>query len=111
MSVISLATVKAYIRVTQSSDDGLLQMLLDGAETEALRYMNRTELPGATYTLPEDSSSEPDITTEPEVAADVVVAVAMLTRLQYDSLDPDDAAKWRNVAERLLQPYRTEMGP
>lgn len=110
MSVIALSTVKAYIRVTHNSDDVLLGLLLDGAEQEAMRYMNRRELPGAAYTLPEDSSSEPDITTEPDVAADVVVAVSMLVRLQYDALDPDDAMKWRRAAETLLQPYRTEMG-
>lgn len=111
MAVIALTTVKQYIRVTHNSDDALLGILLDGAEQEAMRYMNRSELPGVVYALPEDSSSEPDITTEPAIAADVVVAVSMLVRLQYDALDPDDAMKWRRAAETLLQPYRTEIGP
>jgi hypothetical protein len=107
--VIALATVKAYCRVTHSLDDTLLQTLLDGAEAEAMRFMNRSELPGAEYTLPEDSSSEPDIDTEPSVAPDVLVAVALLVSMDYDA-DPDERAKLRAAAECKLMPYRTEMG-
>lgn len=110
MSVIALATVKQYLRVTHTGDDTLLQWLLDGAEQEAMRYCNRSELPGLPLTYPEDSSSEPDITTEPEIAPDVLAAVAILVRVQYDAVEADEAAKWRRVAETLLQPYRTEMG-
>ena len=109
MSVIALATVKSYLRVTHTSDDALLEILLDGAEAEALRYMNRDELPGLPYALPEDSSSEPDITTEPDVAADVVVAVALLVACEYEA-DAEDRAKLRAAAECKLTPYRTEMG-
>ena len=109
MSVIALATVKAYCRVTHSLDDTLLKTLLDGAEAEAMRFMNRSELPGAEYTLPEDSSSEPDITTEPSVAPDVVVAVALLVACDYEA-DADERAKLRAAAECKLMPYRTEMG-
>jgi hypothetical protein len=49
VSVIGLPTIKAYLRVTHTSDDALLQTLLDAAEAEAMRYMNRSELPGAPY--------------------------------------------------------------
>ena len=110
MSVIALATVKAYLRVTHTSDDVMLQMLLDAAEDEALRFMNRTELPGTSYSLPEDSSSEPDIDTEPSVAPSVVVGVSLLVRAQYDETDADKMEVWRRAAENILQPYRTEMG-
>lgn len=109
MSVIALATVKAYCRVTHSSDDGLLQDLLDGAEAEAMRFMNRSELPGSPYGLPEDSSSEPDIASEASVSPDVVVAVALLVACEYEA-DAEDRAKLRAAAECKLQPYRTEMG-
>lgn len=109
MSVIALSTVKAYLRVTHNSDDALLRDLLDGAEDEALRFLNRTELPGLPYALPEDSSSEPDITTEIAVAASVVIAVALLVSGDYDA-EPDDRAKIRAAAEAKLIPYRTEMG-
>ena len=109
MSVIALATVKAYCRVTHSLDDALLQTLLDGAEAEAMRLMNRSELPGVEYALYEDSSSEPDITTEVAVAPDVVVGVALLVSCDYDA-EPDDRAKLRAAAEAKLFPYRMEMG-
>lgn len=110
MSVIALTTVKQYLRVTHTSDDTLLGWLLDAAEQEAMRFCNRSELPGLPLDYPEDSSSEVDVTTEPDIAADVVAAVAMLVRVQYDALEADDAAKWRTVAETMLQPYRTEIG-
>lgn len=110
MSVIALTTVKQYLRVTHTSDDTLLGWLLDSAEQEAMRYCNRSQLPGLPVDYPEDSSSELEVTTEPDIAADVVTAVAILVRLQYDAVDPDDAAKWRRVAETLLQPYRVEIG-
>jgi hypothetical protein len=51
-----------------------------------------------------------DVTTEPEIPADVIAGVCLLVRVQYEALDPDEAAKWRKVAETLLQPYRTEIG-
>lgn len=110
MSVIALTTVKQYLRVTHTSDDTLLAWLLDAAEQEAMRYCNRSELPGLPVDYPEDSSSEVDVATETAVAADVVAAVAMLVRIQYDVLEADEAAKWRKAAETLLTPYRTEMG-
>lgn len=109
MSVIALATVKSYLRVTHTSDDDLIQALLDGAEAEAMRFLNRSELPGTEYTLPEDSSSEPDITTETTVAPDVVIAVALLVACDYEA-DADERAKLRASAECKLMPYRTEMG-
>ena len=110
MSVIALATVKAYLRVTHTSDDTLLQVLLDAAEDEALRFMNRSELPGLPYDLPEDSSSESDIDTEPSVAPSVLLGVCLLVRAQYDEPDGDKLSAWRRSAETILQPCRTEMG-
>ena len=49
VSVTTLAAIKRYLRVTHTSDDTLLQDLLDSAEDEALRFMNRDELPGVAY--------------------------------------------------------------
>jgi hypothetical protein len=107
--VIALASIKAYLRVTHSSDDTLLQMLLDGAEDEALRFMNRSEFPGLPYDLPEDSSSEPDIDTETGIAPSVIVGVALLVACEYEAA-PDERQALRAAAECKLQPYRTEIG-
>lgn len=109
MSVIALATVKAYLRVSHTADDTLLQALLDGAEDEALRVMNRSELPGTTYDLPEDSSSETDVDTETAIAPSVVVAVALLVSADYEAA-PEDREALRAAALAKLQPYRAELG-
>lgn len=109
MSVIALATVKAFLRVTHDSDDTLLQALLDGAEDEALRFLNRSEFPTSDYSLPEDSSSEPDVDTESLIAPSVVIGVALLVMADYEA-DAEDRPRLRASAETKLMPYRTEMG-
>jgi len=109
VSVIALTTVKSFLRVTHDDDDTLLQALLDGAEDEALRILNRSELPGLPYDLPEDSSSEPDIDTETAIAPSVIVAIALLVSADYEAA-PEDREPLRAAALAKLQPYRTELG-
>lgn len=109
MSVISLATVKLYLRVKHTADDVMLQDLLDSAENEIALFCNRSELPGVTYSLPEDSSSEPDVTSEVQVAPSIVTAVCCLVKADYEC-DAEEAAKLRKAAEVKAGPYRTEMG-
>lgn len=55
MSTIDLQVAKRRLRVIHNADDEDLQQALDGAEQEALRYMNRTQLP----TLPQDFPDVP----------------------------------------------------
>lgn len=110
MSVILLATVKGYLRVTHALDDALLQELLDAAEDEILRFCNRSELPGMPYTLPEESSSEPNVSSEASVAPSIVTAVCCIVKADYEAADADEAMKLRQVAEAKAMPYRTEMG-
>lgn len=109
MSVTTLAAIKRYLRVTHTSDDTLLQDLLDSAEDEALRFMNRDELPGVAYSLPEDSSSEADVASEDDIAPSVVMALAILVSMDYEAA-PADRMTLRLAAESKLQPYRTEIG-
>lgn len=116
MSVISLALTKKYLRVIHSSDDELIQSLLDGAEEEAKRFCNRTQLP----TLPVDYPPELDSNCDPiseqvpssedPVPGDVVRAIWYLVQADYEGLKPEDAAKRRQGAETLLMPYRTGLG-
>jgi hypothetical protein len=102
MSVIELADAKAFLDVIHSGDDGKLQMLLDGAEQEALDFMNRTEFEPCAGA--ESSSSEP-----PEMSASVKIAVLLLLQASYQAT-PDDAAKLRRVAEIKLFASRCNMG-
>lgn len=116
MSTISVAEVKEALRVTHSSDDALLQRLTDGAENEAMRFMNRTQLP----TLPQDYPplcdsegnpvSEVVPSSEDQVAPDVVTAVFLLVQATYEAVTPDDIAKLRACAETILMPYRVGLG-
>lgn len=116
MSTISLAVVKEALRVTHTSDDAMLQRLTDGAEQEAMRFMNRTQLP----TLPQDYPplcdsdgnlvSEVVPSSEDPVAPDVVTAVLLLVQAVYDATTPDEIAKLRACAETKLMPYRVGLG-
>jgi len=42
VSTIPLEELKDFLNVTHSSDDAKLRVLLNAAEDEALRFMNRT---------------------------------------------------------------------
>ena len=77
--------------------------LLDGAEDEALQYMNRTVF---AELCENDSNFDSSSATIP---ASVKVAVLMLLQANYQS-SPEDQASLRSVAETLLTPYRCGMG-
>ncbi len=112
MSFITLIDVKAALRVTHNSDDGLLQRLIDSAETECKRFTGRTELP----TLPVDAlvysdgaliSSEDVPSSEDPVAPDVANGIILMVLADYDG-DPLMRDKYRAAAEALWMPYATQ---
>ena len=109
MSVIALADVKAALRVIHSADDALLQNLLDSAEDEALRFLNRDQLPTLPLDYPEESSSEDIPSSEDPIAPSVFTAVVILVKIDYEAA-PGDIETLRRAAEVKLQPYRTQMG-
>ena len=95
MSTIDLQVAKRRMRVIHNADDDDLQQALDGAEQEALRYMNRTQLP----TLPQDF---PDVPSSEDVL--------LLVKASFEATTPDDVAAYREAAEWKLQPYRVGIG-
>lgn len=102
MSVIDLETAKQFLDVIHNADDAKLQMLLDGAEREALDFMNRSEF------WAEECSSESS--SQPEGMPDSVrLGVLLLLQASYQAT-PDDAAKLRAAAEVKLMPSRCYMG-
>lgn len=109
MSILTLASLKLSLPLTHSMDDADLQRLLDGAEAEACRFLNRSGLPTLPYSLPEPGDVE-TVPTDSTVAADVRDAVFLLVRSRYDENDGDQIAKYRSAAETMLQPYRTMIG-
>lgn len=110
MSQITLQQVKDDLRVIHDADDDLLQILIDASEDEALRYMNRTELPTNPYDLPEEFSSEDVPSTGDPIVPSVYSAVFLLVRAKYEGKTADEIAALRLCAETILQPYRTEIG-
>lgn len=105
MSRIPLADAKAFLDVIHDADDAKLQMLLDGAEDEALQFMNRTRF-GVDCDA-DDSSAPPE--GEESIPPSVKVGVLLLLQASYQAT-PDDAEKLRRAAEIKLSPFRCNMG-
>lgn len=103
MSFIHLCDAKSFLYVIHSDDDIKLQLLLDGAEDESLKFMNREQFGSLT---PADA----DFATEVEnIPPSVRAGVYMLLQASYQS-DPEDQQTLREVAETRLMPYRCSMG-
>jgi len=103
VSVISLTLAKQYLDVIHSDDDVKLQMLLDGAEDEALSFLNADSF-DAIY----DCDSNADVGTL-GLPSSVVVGVLTLLQARYQTA-PEHQATLRMAAETILMPYRCGMG-
>ncbi len=116
MSIINIQLVKADLRVTHDEDDSLLQILLDASEDEAMRFMNRTQLPTLPLEYPPEYDSDSNLIPEEEpssqdpIAPSVYAAVFILVRSKYDAEKAEEVAALRTCAETLLMPYRTGLG-
>lgn len=122
MSVITLAEAKEFLDVIQSSDDGKLQALLDGAEQEALDFMNRrdfTEICTPCDPCDDEDDCESDreldsdemavIVADYGMPASVRIGVMFLLQAAYQA-SPEEADKLRRAAEVKLFPYRCNLG-
>lgn len=96
MSIITLDVAKQYLNVIHDFDDLNLQLLLDGAESEAEQFINQP----LTDAIPEGDS---------EIPASLKVGVLMLMQASYQA-SPDDADKLRKGAEIKLTPFRIGWG-
>lgn len=116
MSVIAIEDVKRYLRVPHGYDDLLLQMLIDSAEEEAIRYLNRETLPrvGEINESPcDESSSEDSSSSEVDlgpVSPVVIEGVILLIKASYEATTPAEMAGYRQAAETKLHPYRVCLG-
>jgi hypothetical protein len=99
MSTVTLAEAKQYLRVIHDDDDTLIQDLIDGAEREARAFLahDSLEVDGV------DSS-------EPQVPHDVLTAIKLLVRADYEAADAAQALAWRQCAELKMWPYRQDIG-
>lgn len=110
MSVIDLATVKRRLRVIGNFNDADIQQALDGAEQEACRFLNRTELPTLPQDWPSSSSSEEVPSSEDPVAPDVIEGVILFVLASFNATTPDEVAGYRMAAQAKLWPYRLCVG-
>lgn len=116
MSTVTLTEVKAWLRVFHTADDVLLQTLLDSAEDEALRFLNRTQPPTLPLDYPpeyDSSSSElpEDIpSSEDPVAPSWRTGICLLVQAYYEAPDGDQRDKMRAAAQSVLFPYRAQLG-
>ncbi len=110
MSTIDLAIAKRRLRVIGGHADADIQQALDGAEQEACRYMNRTQLPTLPQDWPDSESSEPAPSSADPVAPDAVEGVLLLVLAAFNAATPDEVAGYRRAAEIKLHPYRLNLG-
>ncbi len=118
MSVVTLEEVKAHLRVVHDADDGTIQVAIDGAEAEAMRYLGRTQLPTLPLDYPPEYASDDAESPLPEdvpssedpIADDVRVAIYLLVQATYAADSADEMMKLRAVAEMKLHPYRAGLG-
>lgn len=115
MSQVTLSETKQYLRVIHSADDALIQTLIDSAEDEACRFLNRENLPTLPLEYPAESSSdgpysEEAPSSEDPVAPSVKLAILYLVQRAYEQPDPDKADAMRRSAETILMPYRRGLG-
>lgn len=92
MAIIQLQDAKSFLDVIHNSDDDKLQILLDGAEDEAARFLNVESLDEWT-----------------ELPFSIFIGVLMLLQSNYQA-SPDDMPKLRAAAESKLMPFRVDMG-
>lgn len=98
MSAVSLDDVKADLRITHTSDDALLQILIDAAEDEAMQFLGVSELPTVVGS------------SEPPVKGSVYAAVFLSVKAKYEAASPEEIQKLRICFESLLMPYRESLG-
>jgi hypothetical protein len=110
LSQISLDDVKSDLRVIHSFDDVLLQRLIDSAEHECLRYLNRSALPTLPLEYPSENAVEETPSEGDPVAPDVYQGIIYIVRAEYEEVDPLGIQRWRAAAEFKWAPYRTGLG-
>lgn len=112
MSTVTLDQLKAYLRLTHSSDDTLLQDLIDGAEDEALQFLDREYLPLRNDTaVDEDDSNLPELASDSDDLAPVVrMGIYLIVQAGYEGKDAAEMQAVRRAAEVKWMPYRNGLG-
>lgn len=113
MSTVSLEAVKAFLRTTHDEDDALLQDLIDGAEDEALQFLDRPSLPkrGDAAIDECDSNRVDDPASDSDDLAPVVRSgIYLIVQGMYEGKDAKEMQLVRMAAEVKWWPYRNQLG-
>jgi Phage gp6-like head-tail connector protein len=112
MSTVTLEQIKEYLPVIHNSDDAKLQLLIDGAEDEALQFLDRDTLPRRNETaVDECDSNQPEPVSDSDDLAPVVrMGIYLIVQGMYDGSNADEMTKIRKAAETKWFPYRNRLG-
>ena len=110
MSYLDINDAKADLRVIHDDDDPLIQSLIDSAEQECLRFLNRDQLPTLPLEYPDELQSEEAPSEGDPVAPDVLRGILLMVRSDYDDTDAAKRSQARTAAESLWMPYRRGLG-
>lgn len=112
MSTVKIESVRAFLRVTHDSDDGLLQELIDGAEDEALHFLDRDLLPRRNEAaIDECDSNQPEPVSDSDDLAPVVrQGILLIVQAGYEGVDAEEMQAVRRAAETKWMPYRNRLG-
>lgn len=111
MSMIQVAQVRSYLRVLHTSDDALLQGLIDSAEDECLSYLDREELPRrGDYDEACDSNAPDPVSDSDDLAPSIRAGCYLIIQAMYEGATADEIEKVRRVAEVKWHPYRDNLG-
>lgn len=114
MSDLTLNDVKKYLDVIHNADDDKLQLLLDGAEDEAMQFMDRKNLTDWGSCCGEPVSEQPsempsEVASEEPMPASVRLGILILVQAAYQAT-PNEQEQLRKVAETKLFPFRCRLG-
>lgn len=113
MSVLTLAEVKEYLRVSHTLDDSLLADLIEDAEDECLQYIDRPSLPrvgAADYDEFDTSYIDYPVSDSSDLPRSLRRGILLIIQGAYEGKDADEMAKIRMLAEIIWHPYRQQLG-
>lgn len=110
MSTVKIEQLKAWCRVTHDLDDTLLQITLDGAEDEALMFLDREQLPRRGNSAVDECVSGEFVSDSGDLSPTVRDAILLLAQGMYEGKDAAEMGAVRIVAQTKLFPYRNRLG-
>lgn len=113
MSVVTVAQAKLLLRIIHTSDDALLQQLIDDAEDECRQFLDRDVLPREDADCPDDCDTAyvPDpVSDGADMANSLRRGILLIVQGAYEGKDADEMMKLRQAAAQVWQPFRCRLG-